>query len=57
MYHLHRQFGDMIKVIISEPGEEQRHGTFDMYKKRPDFPLGIPAWKVRSRYRYMGTTS
>lgn len=45
MYQLYRQFGDLIKVIVSEDGDADRHGTFLQYVRRPDFLQGIPAWK------------
>lgn len=36
----------MIKIIISDPGEESHKGTFAMYQKSESRPDGIPAWKV-----------
>lgn len=46
VYHLYRQFGDYIRVVLGEPGDEKHKGTFDHYVKSKERPDGIPAWKV-----------
>lgn len=45
IYHLHRQLGDMVRVIVADPGEEGHKGTFAQYQKSAAWPDGIPAWK------------
>lgn len=46
IHHLHRQLGDMVRVVVADPGEETHKGTFEQYQKSPSRPDGIPAWKV-----------
>lgn len=45
--HLHRQVGDLIKVIIAGK-EHNRHGEWSDILKTPERPHGVPAWKVGS---------
>ncbi|BEI88669.1 uncharacterized protein CcaverHIS019_0200310 [Cutaneotrichosporon cavernicola] len=45
IHHLHRQLGDMVRVIVADEGEERHKGTFDQYQKSASRPDGIPAWK------------
>jgi hypothetical protein len=44
--HIHRQIPDMVKVIVSESGDEKRHGTLEQYRKTNETLDGIPEWKV-----------
>jgi hypothetical protein len=46
IHHLHRQLGDMVRVVVADPGEESHKGTFEQYQKSASRPDGIPAWKV-----------
>lgn len=46
MYHLYRQFGDYIRIVLGEPGDEKHKGTLEQYQKTKERPDGIPAWKV-----------
>lgn len=46
VYHLYRQFGDYIRIVLGEPGDEKHKGTLEQYQKTKERPDGIPAWKV-----------
>lgn len=46
IHHLHRQLGDMVKIVVADPGDETHKGTYAMYQKSASRPDGIPAWKV-----------
>lgn len=44
VYHLYRQFPDLVKVIIGDKEGEKGEATH--YYKSEGRPDGIPAWKV-----------
>lgn len=49
IYHLYRQFGPYIRLVLGEPGDEKHKGTLQQYMKTKERPDGIPAWKVSFR--------
>ncbi|WOO84262.1 uncharacterized protein LOC62_05G007782 [Vanrija pseudolonga] len=45
VYNIYRQIPDLVKVIVSDGGKDDRRGSHIHYLKSNDRPDGIPAWK------------
>ncbi|KAL1406710.1 hypothetical protein Q8F55_008416 [Vanrija albida] len=46
VYNIYRQIPDLVKVIVSDGGADDRRGSHVHYLKSKERPDGIPAWKV-----------